>query len=142
MHFERGREYRRAIQYLQQAGENAARHSAHQEAIALLNKGLAVIETSPNTSERAQQELPLHVALGGQLIITKGYGAPEVKQTYTRARKLCQQVGEVPQQFPVLRGLWEVSIERAELSAAQECAEQMLHLAERVQEPRLLVWSL
>ena len=28
------------------------------------------------------------------------------KQAYTRARELCQQVGETPQLFPVLWGLW------------------------------------
>ena len=37
---------------------------------------------------------------------TKGYAAPEVEKAYTRARELCQQVGETPQLFPVLWGLW------------------------------------
>ena len=37
---------------------------------------------------------------------TKGYAAPEVEHAYTRARELCQQVGETPQLFPVLWGLW------------------------------------
>ena len=37
---------------------------------------------------------------------TKGYAAPEVEHAYTRARELCQQVGETPQLFPVLLGLW------------------------------------
>ena len=37
---------------------------------------------------------------------TKGLAAPEVEQAYTRARELCQQVGETPQLFPVLLGLW------------------------------------
>ena len=32
-------------------------------------------------------------------------GSPEVEQTYTRARALCQQVGETPQLIPTLRGL-------------------------------------
>jgi len=31
---------------------------------------------------------------------TKGYAAPEVQQTYTRARELGRQVGETPQLFP------------------------------------------
>ena len=41
---------------------------------------------------------------GPALIATKGYAAPEVEQTYARARELCQQVGETPQLFPVLQG--------------------------------------
>ena len=36
----------------------------------------------------------------------KGQAAPEVGQAYTRARELCQQVGETPQLFPMLFGLW------------------------------------
>ena len=35
---------------------------------------------------------------------TKGQAAPEVEQAYARARELCQQVGETPQLFQVLRG--------------------------------------
>ena len=39
---------------------------------------------------------------------TKGHAAPEVEQTYARARALCAQVGETPQLFPTLWGLWSV----------------------------------
>jgi len=39
VHFEQGRDYPRAIRYLQQAGETALRRSAHQEAIAHLTRG-------------------------------------------------------------------------------------------------------
>ena len=37
VHFERGRDYQRAIQYLQHAGENAVRRSAYQEALSSLS---------------------------------------------------------------------------------------------------------
>ena len=46
------------------------------------------------------------LTLGPALVATKGYAAPEVEQTYARARALCAQVGDTPQLFPVLRGLW------------------------------------
>ena len=81
VHFERGRDYRRAIQYLQQAGENALRRSAYQEAISLLTKGLELLKTLPDTPERTQQELTLQLALGDALIAVKGYTAPEVEKT-------------------------------------------------------------
>lgn len=35
VHFEQGRDYRKAIQYLQRAGQNATQHAAYMEAIAL-----------------------------------------------------------------------------------------------------------
>jgi predicted ATPase len=139
VHFEQGGSYRQAVQYLEQAGMNALRRNAHQEAVALLAKGLELLKTLPDTPERAQEELTLQVTLGATLIATKGYGAPEVEQAYTRARVLCQAVGETPQLFLALWGLWAFYNVRAEFQAAHELAEQCLHLAQRVQDPGLLL---
>ena len=38
-----------------------------------------------------------------------------MEQRYTRARELCQQLGETPQLFPVLWGLWAFYLVRGEL---------------------------
>jgi predicted ATPase len=69
----------------------------------------------------------------------KGQGALEVEQTYARARELCGQVGETPQLFPVLWGLWRFYLMRAEHQTARELAEQCLSLAQRLQDPALLL---
>jgi predicted ATPase len=70
---------------------------------------------------------------------TKGFAAPEVLQAYTRARELCQQVGETPEHFPVLWNLWLFYIARAEHQTAIELGEQCLQLAQRVQDETLLL---
>jgi predicted ATPase len=93
----------------------------------------------PDTPERAQKELRLQVALGAPLIATKGWAAPEVGKAYARARELCRQIGEAPELFPVLFGLWAFYLLRAEHRAARELAEQLLGLAERARDPGLLV---
>ena len=49
---------------------------------------------------------------GRTLMALKGHAAPEVGQAYTRARELCQQMGETPQLFPVLLGLWRFYLVR------------------------------
>src|SRR5439155_18056612 len=64
VHFERGRDYRRAVQYLGQAGERAFQRSANIEAISHFTKGLELLKFLPDTPERAQQELRLQIALG------------------------------------------------------------------------------
>ncbi len=138
VHFEQGRDYRRAIQYLQYAGENAVRRSANVEATAHLSKGLELLKILPDTPERTRQELALQIALGTPLVATKGYAAPEVEKAYTRARELCQQIGETSQLFPVLRGLWAFYYIRAELMTACELGEQCLTLAQRTQDLALL----
>jgi predicted ATPase len=135
VHFERGRDYQRAIQYLEQAAATAAQRHAPHEVIALLTKGLELLATLPETSARAQQELPLQLALGPALMATKGQAAPEVEQTYARARTLCAHVGEAPQLFPTLWGLHRFYANRGALSTARELGEQLVHLAQREPVP-------
>jgi predicted ATPase/DNA-binding winged helix-turn-helix (wHTH) protein len=139
VHFEQGREYRRAICYHQQAAETAMQRNAHQEAIAHLTKGLELLTSLPDSPERSQQELPLQISLGGSLIAIKGYSAPEVEKPYIRALELCQQVGDTAQLFPTLWGLWEFSVNGARYKTAHELAEQCLMLAQSAKDPALLV---
>jgi hypothetical protein len=54
MHFVRGQDFQRAVQYLQYAGENALQCSAHPEALQHLTQGLALLATLPETPARAQ----------------------------------------------------------------------------------------
>src|SRR3989441_4927761 len=96
----------KAVPYWHQAGQSAIERSAHVEAIAHLRQGLALLETLPETPQRLQRDVNMSSALGASLIATKGYGAPEVEQTYLRAHHLCQHLEEPQQLFPVLRGLW------------------------------------
>src|SRR5258705_10780786 len=90
------------------------------------------------TPARAQQELDLQIALGQALSATNSHGAPEVEQTYARARALCAQVGETPQLFPTLWGLWRFYKDPGGVSTAREVREQIitLHAREGEQEVR------
>ena len=58
---------------------------------------------------------------------------------YARARELCQQAGETPQLFQVLRGLWYFYLIRSELRTALELGEHLLTLAQQVGDPVLRV---
>lgn len=129
-----------AIVYWQQAGQQAARRSANQEAVSHLTTGLGLLATRPETPERTQQELDLYMALGPVLMATRGVGASEVEQAYTRARELCQQLGETPQLFPALRGLWRLYNTVGRLPTAREVGDQLLTLAQRQHDAtRLMV---
>src|SRR5262249_6284391 len=105
VHFMRGHDTERAVHYLHEAAEQALQRSAHQEAIQHLAAGLAQLATLPETRARAQQELDLRIVLGAAWRATRGQAAPEVEQTFARARVLCEQLGETPQLVPVLQGL-------------------------------------
>src|SRR5262249_38065797 len=97
------------------------------------------LTTIPDTRERAHQELMLQSALGIALGAMKGYAAPEVERVYARALELCRHVGETPQLFPVLYGLFAFHLVRAEYQTARELGEQFFSLARKRQEPALLL---
>ena len=137
-HFVRGQDTQRAVHYVHQAAENALHRYANQEAIRLLTRGLELLTTLPDTPERSQQELILQTTLGPALIATRGYAAPDVAQTYARARDLCRRMGDTPQLFVALRGLQTFYAVRAELQIAAELAEELLLLAQRQHDPTLL----
>jgi DNA-binding winged helix-turn-helix (wHTH) protein/predicted ATPase len=137
MHFERASNYKQAAKYLQQAAENDIRRFAYREAVALARRGLELLGRLPETPERAEQELWLHLTLGVPLIATEGYAAPDVGVAYTRARELSQQLGETPEISQVLWGLWTFHTLRGELGTAREIAEEFLRLAERLASPEL-----
>jgi predicted ATPase len=137
VHFERGRDTRRAVQYLWQAGSNALQRSAHQEAIIHLTRGLALLQTLPDTPERLLHELVLHASLGTPLIATKGWAAPEVATAYRRAQALWERLGETPQHCWVLYGLCAWHAMRAEWQTARALMERVLALAQRVHHPTL-----
>jgi hypothetical protein len=138
VHFEQGRDYRRAVRYLDLAGENALRRSAYQEAVIHLGKGLELLATLPDTPEHTHQELRLQTTLGSALMVAKGQTAAEVGAVYTRARELCHRLDETAQLFPVLIGLWRFHAGRNR-QAAREVAEQFLALAEPTRDPALLL---
>ena len=128
-----------AVGYWQQAGERGNARSAFVEAVAHCTKGLAVLQTLPDTPARAQRELRLHLALDTALQTMKGLGAPERGHVLTRAYELCQQVGDTPQLLTVLGSLASWHRERAEIPMAQEVAAQRLTLAQGQPDATLLM---
>jgi class 3 adenylate cyclase/predicted ATPase/energy-coupling factor transporter ATP-binding protein EcfA2 len=129
----------KAVHYWYQAGQSAVQRSAHVEAISHLTKGLELLKMQPETPERTQREVGMHIALGASLIATKGYAAPEVGETYTSAQQLCQHLEDPYELCPVLRGLWSYYLVRAELQTAHALGEQLLALAQQVQDAAMLL---
>ena len=124
-----------AIPYWQRAGRRAYERSAYVEAISYLTRGLELLQTEPDTPGRLQQEMRLQSTLGVAYTAAKGYAAPEVEGAYSRARTLCQQLGDTQQLFLVLIGLWNFYFVRGALQTACELGEQLLALAENGNDP-------
>jgi len=131
----------KAVEYLGRAGQQAMQRSAHNDAIRNIGAAIGLLQKVPDGAERTQRELLLQLTVGPALIVVKGWGAPEVKQAYVRARDLCERLNEPPEFFYVLFGLWTVHFLRDELTAASELGQQMLYRAQTAHDPALLMFA-
>jgi class 3 adenylate cyclase/predicted ATPase len=123
-----------AIRNWQRAGQKAIERSANIEAISHFSNGLELVKLLPEGSPRDQLELDLRVAIGVPLIASRGYSAPEVEQTYARAREISERVGGSLQFANIVWGLWARYMTGGPIGAALELAEQYRAIAERTQE--------
>ncbi|MGY2487947.1 adenylate/guanylate cyclase domain-containing protein [Cupriavidus sp. CP313] len=138
-HFSRSGNTLKAVEYLHRAGRQAVQRSADAEAVTHLTMALTLLATLPDAPERAREELAVQLTLGPARMANKGFAAPEVEATYSRALALCRQLGETVQLFPALLGLRTYYTVHAELRTARELAGQLLALAKEAQDPALLV---
>jgi DNA-binding SARP family transcriptional activator/predicted ATPase len=134
-HFEAAGLPDKAIDYLLQAGRRAARLAANEDALGHFRHGLVLLRTLPQSAERGRQELEFQLALGGALVLTRGWGAGERAIAFARAVELSQRTGEIT---GILRAMTR---QADQCRAAGECdrsralGEQMLELAGRTGKP-------
>lgn len=129
----------KAIEYLHLAGQQAVRRSATADAITFLTSALDLLNTLPDTPDRARHELTLQLALGPAFNMTKGFGSSEMGQTYSRARELCARVGDRALLFSTLMGLRVLHTARGQHQAARALGKELVHLADEATAPALLV---
>jgi predicted ATPase/class 3 adenylate cyclase len=138
-HSTEGGDFETALQYWLAAGHHAIQRSANLEAIAHLNNGLSLLEQLPDAAEWRATELALQTALGLAVMMSKGYAAPEVERAYARARSLCHDMDDIHAVFPVLCGLWEYYIVRADLDSALALARELHQLALQAEDNNLAI---
>jgi class 3 adenylate cyclase/predicted ATPase len=140
-HYRRSDNVTKAVEYLGRAGQQVMQRSAYADAINTLTAAIDLLQRLPESRERVQRELLLQLAVGQALNAVKGRAAPEVERAYTRARELCGRLGDPPELFPALLGLWLMHLVRGELRTAYELAEQLLRRAQSAHDPALLMYA-
>jgi predicted ATPase len=91
VHFECGRDIRRAIHYHLQAAMNAARRCNYQAAAHHLTKSVILLSHAPESVERAQQESAFRQALSVARLATQGCACPAVEHACAHAQLLYQR---------------------------------------------------
>ena len=139
MHFEQSRDWPRAVQYLVQAAENATRKSAHHEAADLAQRGLAVLNLLPQSTERDRQEISLRMILILSLMAVKGFAWAGVEEVYAEGKDLFRSSKPSPERFNWLYLLGLLHMFRGKIRPALEIADQVVAIAEGLQDPRLIM---
>jgi class 3 adenylate cyclase/predicted ATPase len=129
----------KAIEYLGRAGQQAVQRSANADAVASLIAAIDLLQKLPQSPPRHLRELPLRIALGQASIIIRGWEAQEVELAFTRAQEICAELGDPPEVFPILMGLWAMYLVRGLYRPAQERAHQLLLRAQRTSDPMELI---
>ena len=73
---------------------------------------------------------------------TRGYASPEVGPIFQRARELCERIGNPAQLFAVMWGIVAWRLVRAELGLCPPLAAETVALAERADDPGMLMEAL
>jgi predicted ATPase len=121
----------KAITYWHLAGKSSVAKSAVREATAQLQRGLSLLEGLPETRERKQLELDIHVTLTPALMAGKGFADPEAVAALERANRLVTETESVgtPLHFFVLWGLWVSNHNGGNIAAALDHAGNFLSIA-------------
>jgi predicted ATPase len=143
-HFQEAGILQKAIRYLHQAGERAVQLSAFQEGIAHLIRALELLVNLPDPVDaegylkRSKQELALELSLGRAHMGAEDRPIRGMIQAYTRARELCQQIGQTSELSGIVGQLATAHYVRAEHQRALAFGEEALSLAQRTGDPLLV----
>jgi predicted ATPase/class 3 adenylate cyclase len=99
---------------------------------------LTVLSSTPSSPERAMQEVMLRTSLARALMAIHGY-TREVEDAYGHALEVFEGQREIPQLFPVLRGLASFYNYRAEFEKGAQVGREILLLAEAQDDPSMRV---
>jgi class 3 adenylate cyclase/predicted ATPase len=120
----------RAVPYWLRAARKAAARSANLEAIGHARRGLEMIRLLTAGLTRDRSDLDFQLVLGPCLMATEGPTSATAVATFTRARELCDQIGDPPEYLQVMHWLAIVRAVRGELAEACEATFSSLARAE------------
>jgi class 3 adenylate cyclase/tetratricopeptide (TPR) repeat protein len=134
-HYARAGDAAKAVQYMALAGEQAQQRSAFNEAIALLNAGLDLLKTLPESPARDANEIRMQLALGTAAQTSIGPSANQTEAAFSRAYELCIRDGESIDLLRALSGIRVVHLTRGNLRKSYELSREVLEIAGRINDP-------
>ena len=135
-HFERGRDFARAVEYLNQAASNASALYAHAQAVEHYSRALALIEKLPEEA-RDQGRMALYKRRGDASL---SLGRPaNAEDDYTFLLRISRAKNHAQWECRALTDLANVHHYTRKPDEMGTCAEQAIEVAERIGDRAL--WS-
>ena len=123
-HHERAGDAEASVAWYQQAAAAAQRLPAYAEAVRLLERALAVLETRAPARARRERELAVLTRLQGPLGAVEGYGSERLAEVQRRGLALADELGVEPA-APLLRSLAMASLARGDVEEARRLGRRL-----------------
>lgn len=142
LHFEMGRQYGKAIEYLGLAAENAERRHASHEVIRLLSHAIQLLEGFvPPDQKSPQAHLALLARLATAIQTTQGFASPELEPIYRQIAGGEFEPDCSDQVLPLLWGAWGFYCARGRFDEAAAQVAQIEDAVARGGDPVWLIGS-
>jgi class 3 adenylate cyclase/tetratricopeptide (TPR) repeat protein len=119
-HYARAGVTEKEIDYWLRSGQRAIRASAYLEAIQHLTNGMQALTRLSALDPLRELAMTIHLAV--PLTLTRGWAAEDVGKAYRRAHVLVHLLGEPPEAFPTLVGVFTYYLVRGEFARAYDLA--------------------
>jgi class 3 adenylate cyclase/tetratricopeptide (TPR) repeat protein len=133
-HFEGAGQDLRAVPHLVEAARMASLRSGSAEALALLQRALALLAALPPSRDRTEHEIAVYNTMGAVNVRHRGFSAQETGVAYRAALERCRELGDAPETCSVLSALGSHEITLARFAECHLLAEECLELADKQSE--------
>jgi DNA-binding SARP family transcriptional activator/tetratricopeptide (TPR) repeat protein len=132
-HYESAGLFERAVPHYSRAALVAQGVYAHDEAVALVGRGLSLLRELPASARRDGSELELQLVLAPSYRVTMGWAAPELSDVLDRALALCDRVGTPAQRAQILYGMQSTYIVAGRLEKSALITDEMVRVLRETQ---------
>ncbi|HXQ52885.1 MAG TPA: AAA family ATPase [Stellaceae bacterium] len=136
-HFARAGLDEDASRHWERAGDKAVAQSSYAEAVANYQAAIDSARQLASGEARNHRLLALLLKFGPAVIVAKGYGTDEFVSCYREAYALAQTVGDGPELFKAVWGLWMADAMRQRFDGAGARAEELIALSGRLNDEDL-----
>jgi predicted ATPase len=128
-HFERGRDFAKAIDYWLEAGATALSRYANTEAVAHFTQGLELVEKLPQDQQAAQKSVLLERRAAAQTVLSRWKDA---HADYLAMREACRAAGNAEGECRALIGICVVAQSARDVESMERYNPEARMLAEKI----------